>query len=53
MIADVLNRHQEDLYKLCANSWQSRTLHALRKCRTIALGGHWETLKGFAENQKI
>jgi hypothetical protein len=22
------------------NSWQLRTLHALRKCRTAALGGH-------------
>ena len=36
----MLNRHQEDLYKLVPNSWKSRTLHAVRKCRTIALGGH-------------
>jgi len=40
MVADVLNRHQDLLDKLCSNSWQSRTLHALRKCRTVALGGH-------------
>ena len=39
-MADVLNRHQDHLDKLCSNSWQSRTLHALRKCRTVALGGH-------------
>ena len=39
-VADVLNRHQDHLGKLCLNSWQSSTLHALRKCRTVALGGH-------------
>ena len=39
-VADLLNRHQDHLEKLCLNSWQSRTLHALRKCRTVALGGH-------------
>ena len=39
-VADLLNSHQDHLEKLCVNTWQSRTLHALRKCRTIALGGH-------------
>jgi hypothetical protein len=39
-VADVLNRHQEDLNGLVPNSWKSRALHALRKCRTIELGGH-------------
>lgn len=39
-VADVLNQHQDHLEKRCLNSWQSRTLHALRKCRTAALGGH-------------
>ena len=39
-VADILNRYQEDLCKLVPNSWKSRTLHAVRKCRTIELGGH-------------
>lgn len=39
-VADVLNLAQAHLHLLCANSWQSRTLHAIRKCRTKALGGH-------------
>ena len=39
-VADVLNQESERLHELCTNSWQERTLHALRKCRTQALGGH-------------
>jgi hypothetical protein len=39
-VAQVLERNREHLAGLCANSWQLRTLHALRKCRTSALGGH-------------
>ena len=39
-VADVLNRNYHRLQDCCANSWQARTLHALRKCRTADLGGH-------------
>lgn len=39
-VADVLNLEKAHLDGLCVNSWQSRTLHAIRKCRTKALGGH-------------
>src|SRR5690606_32105171 len=39
-VAQVLNRNRESLADRCATSWQLRTLHALRKCRTAALGGH-------------
>lgn len=39
-VAQVLERNREALSSYCANSWQLRTLHALRKCRTAALGGH-------------
>ena len=39
-MAQVLERNTESLSKHCYNSWQLRTLHALRKCRTAALGGH-------------
>lgn len=39
-VAHVLERNREHLAHYCANSWQARTLHALRKCRTAALGGH-------------
>ena len=40
-VADVLNAHWPQLQ--CGtrfNSWQLRTLHALRRCRTAALGAH-------------
>lgn len=39
-VAQVLERNREDLAGYCASSCQLRTLHALRKCRTAALGGH-------------
>lgn len=39
-VAHILERNREYLADYCANSWQERTLHALRKCRTSALGGH-------------
>jgi len=39
-VAQVLERNTDQLHKLTHNSWQLRTLHALRRCRTAALGGH-------------
>ena len=39
-VAQVLERNKERLGDCCHNSWQLRTLHAVRKCRTAALGGH-------------
>lgn len=39
-VAQVLDRNSGNLHECCHNSWQLRTLHALRKCRTVALGGH-------------
>ena len=39
-VADVLNLEQTHLPKLCTNTWQLRTLYAIKKCRTAALGGH-------------
>ncbi|OCK51311.1 transposase [Chryseobacterium sp. CBo1] len=39
-MADVLNILGSKLENLGLNSWQLRTLSALRKCRTSALGGH-------------
>jgi hypothetical protein len=39
-VAQILERNKKDLASYCANSWQTRTLHALCKCRTAALGGH-------------
>lgn len=39
-VADVLNRQRDELATYTSNSWQLRTLHAIRKCRTAALGGH-------------
>lgn len=39
-VAQVLEQNQEHLSKYCLNSWQTRTLHAIRKCRTLTMGGH-------------
>lgn len=39
-VADVINLEQDQLEELCLNTWQARTLYALRKCRTMELGGH-------------
>jgi len=39
-VADVLCLEQAHLPELGLNSWQYRTLSAIRMCRTPALGGH-------------
>ena len=39
-VADVLNKLGDKLEDLGFNGWQLRTLFALKKCRTSALGGH-------------
>lgn len=39
-VAGILERNRESLVDHTANTWQLRTLHAIRKCRTAALGGH-------------
>lgn len=39
-VADVLQIRNNELDILCQNTWQLRTLHAIRKCRTAAMGGH-------------
>lgn len=40
-VAILLNRHWDKAgEKLQLNGWQWRTLHAIRRCRTAALGGH-------------
>ncbi len=39
-VADILERNEGNLAGYTRNTWQLRTLHALRKCRTAALGGH-------------
>jgi len=40
-VATILNRHWDRANdQLQLNGWQWRTLHAIRRCRTSALGGH-------------
>jgi len=40
-VADVLNAHWAGVDQSGSyNSWQLRTLHAIRRCRTAALGSH-------------
>lgn len=39
-VADVLSLEKEHLETISSNSWQYRTLQAIRRCRTKELGGH-------------
>lgn len=39
-VADVLHRLGKSIESISLNSWQLRTLYALKKCRTATLGGH-------------
>jgi hypothetical protein len=39
-VADVLNRYWDKKHLLGLNTWQLRTLDAIRRCRTESLGGH-------------
>ena len=39
-VADVLNLEVDHLQEIAHSSWNARALHAIRKCRTKALGGH-------------
>lgn len=39
-VAGVLNAHWPGVQQLKLNTWQLRTLHAVRRCRTAALGAH-------------
>jgi len=39
-VADVLNLEVDHLQEIAHSSWNERALHAIRKCRTKALGGH-------------
>ena len=39
-VSDVLELEKEHLETISTNSWQYRTLQAIRRCRTKELGGH-------------
>jgi len=39
-VSDVLELEKAHLETISVNSWQYRTLEAIRRCRTKALGGH-------------
>ncbi len=40
-VVDVINTHWQDMLRSCQfNTWQLRTLDAIRRCRTASLGGH-------------
>ena len=45
-VADVLEALGEGIEKLGLNTWQLRTLSAIRMCRTAALGGHVDACDG-------
>jgi len=39
-VADILEIEQQKLQKLSLTSWHFRALQAIRRCRTLAMGGH-------------
>ncbi len=39
-VADVLEKLGKNVENLGLNTWQLRTLSAIKRCRTAALGGH-------------
>jgi hypothetical protein len=39
-VAHILDKLGQNIENLGLNTWQLRTLSAVRKCRTAALGGH-------------
>jgi len=39
-VAQILEIEQQQLKKLSLTSWHHRTLQAIRRCRTAAMGGH-------------
>lgn len=45
-VADVLNLEVDHLQEIAHTSWNARALHAVRKCRTRALGGHLDWCTG-------
>jgi hypothetical protein len=45
-VADVLRNVGSKIESYGLNTWQLRTLYAIRKCRTAALGGHIDACDG-------
>ena len=45
-VSDVLHKLGSNLETIGLNTWQLRTLYALIKCRTAALGGHIDACDG-------
>ena len=45
-VADVLARSWSKVESSGINSWQVRTLRAIKDCRTVALGGHVDACDG-------
>ena len=45
-IAEIISRLGNEVENLGLNTWQLRTLSAIRRCRTAALGGHVDACDG-------
>jgi hypothetical protein len=45
-VADVLRKIGSEIEHYGLNTWQLRTLSAIKKCRTAALGGHIDGCDG-------
>lgn len=45
-LAQLLDLHEQELEGITPNTWKLRTLQAIRRCRTGALGGHVGYCKG-------
>jgi len=39
-VGDLIRQHIDDIDKIVFNTWKRRTMYALGRCRTAAMGGH-------------
>jgi len=39
-VGDLIRQHIDDIHQIVPNTWKRRTMYALARCRTAAMGGH-------------
>jgi hypothetical protein len=39
-VGDLIRQHIDDIHQIVSNTWKRRTMYALARCRTAAMGGH-------------
>jgi hypothetical protein len=39
-VGGLISQHIDDLHQIVPNTWKRRTMYAVARCRTAAMGGH-------------